>query len=316
MPRESQASFNLRHDLYELAVTNALPMAGFLFAVHQRGTSRPPVTLREDFSGTAALARGWLALNPKHRALAVDRDKRVLRRAIEVVGSSTTSTPLANRLTARTTDVLAATDRADILAATNFPLGYFHTRPELIAYLRHARRCLTKHGVFVADLYGGSNAFEQGVTSRAIHETRPSGSVKQADVLSSRGDQQHSTNSRAKRTRRSLAVAFRYHWEQSAANPTTNLVTNHIHFELPAGSAFNPSKTTRHIRNAFTYHWRLWSIPELRDAMLEAGFASVEVYDRLADGIDADGTTYVAPLREDDELDDPYVVYVVARKDA
>jgi hypothetical protein len=50
--------------------------------------------------------------------------------------------------------------------------------------------------------------------------------------------------------------------------------------------------------------------------MLEAGFASVEVYDRLADGIDADGTTYVAPLREDDELDDPYVVYVVARKGA
>jgi hypothetical protein len=32
--------------------------------------------------------------------------------------------------------------------------------------------------------------------------------------------------------------------------------------------------------------------------------------------MDADGTTYVAPLREDDGVDDPYVVYMAARRDA
>jgi hypothetical protein len=94
----------------------------------------------------------------------------------------------------------------------------------------------------------------------------------------------------------------------------TNLVTNHIHFELPPRSQFNASPRPRHIRSVFTYHWRLWSVPELRDAMLEAGFASVEVYDRLADGVDADGTVYVAPLGDGDGLDDPFVAYVAARK--
>jgi predicted RNA methylase len=311
MPRESQASFNLRHDLYELAVTNALPMAGFLFAVHQNGAPRPPVALREDFSGTAALARGWLALNARHRAIAVDRDKRVLHRAIEVLGSAITSM----RFTTRAADVLATNDRADILAATNFPLGYFHSRTDLLTYLRHARRCTNKHGIFVADLYGGSNALDLGITSRRVLGPRPWGS-DQAIGSAPGTTPKSSSRRKARATQRANAAALLYHWEQAAANPTNNLVTNHIHFELPPRSAFNATSRTRHIRNAFTYHWRLWSIPELRDAMLDAGFARVEIYDRLADGIDADGTTYVAPLRDEDELDDPYVVYIVARRDA
>jgi hypothetical protein len=32
------------------------------------------------------------------------------------------------------------------------------------------------------------------------------------------------------------------------------------------------------MKDAFTYDWRLWTIPELRDAMLEAGFSDVAVF--------------------------------------
>jgi hypothetical protein len=77
-----------------------------------------------------------------------------------------------------------------------------------------------------------------------------------------------------------------------------------MHFALPGGGE---------LRDAFVYDWRLWSIPELRDAMAEAGFASTEVHDRLGDAIDGDGNLMVRPVRGE-ELDDTFVVYIVARK--
>jgi hypothetical protein len=101
---------------------------------------------------------------------------------------------------------------------------------------------------------------------------------------------------------------FWYVWEQRSANPLTGRVLNAIHFRRPDARG-----GVRHIKDAFTYDWRLWSIPELREAMTDAGFASTEVHDRLGGAIDADGTLYVRPIDDPAELDENYVVYVVAR---
>lgn len=100
-----------------------------------------------------------------------------------------------------------------------------------------------------------------------------------------------------------LRGGVRYTWEQRDADPLTGRVLNAMHFTLPDG---------REVRDAFTYDWRLWSVPELRDAMADAGFATSEVYDRLGDAIDADGNLLVRPVRGD-ELDDTFVVYLAAR---
>lgn len=62
---------------------------------------------------------------------------------------------------------------------------------------------------------------------------------------------------------------FDYIWDQAAVNPITHEVTNYIHFEFPDGS-----KRER----AFTYHWRLWSLPEIRELAIEAGFKDCIVY--------------------------------------
>ncbi len=42
-----------------------------------------------------------------------------------------------------------------------------------------------------------------------------------------------------------------------------------IHFELPDGSRMD---------KAFRYEWRLWTIPEIREILQEAGFSKVTVY--------------------------------------
>jgi hypothetical protein len=62
---------------------------------------------------------------------------------------------------------------------------------------------------------------------------------------------------------------FTYIWDQNHYNPINNHVLNHIHFSFPDGTK---------IRKAFTYDWRLWSLPEIQELLLESGFKHVSVY--------------------------------------
>jgi cyclopropane fatty-acyl-phospholipid synthase-like methyltransferase len=62
---------------------------------------------------------------------------------------------------------------------------------------------------------------------------------------------------------------FTYVWDQHHYNPITNRVVNHIHFKFPDGTK---------IKKAFTYEWRLWSLPELQELLKEAGFSNVAVF--------------------------------------
>ena len=62
---------------------------------------------------------------------------------------------------------------------------------------------------------------------------------------------------------------FTYFWEQVSYDPITAQVVNHIHFRLRGG---------RTIRRAFTYHWRLWTLPELHELLQEAGFAPPTIF--------------------------------------
>ncbi len=62
---------------------------------------------------------------------------------------------------------------------------------------------------------------------------------------------------------------FTYIWDQHSYNPVTGAVVNYIHFEFPDGSEW---------RKAFTYKWRLWTLPEIRELLREAGFKKIAVY--------------------------------------
>lgn len=62
---------------------------------------------------------------------------------------------------------------------------------------------------------------------------------------------------------------FTYVWDQASFDPVTANLVCHIHFHFSDGSK---------IKKAFTYDWRLWTIPEVREILLEAGFSNVTVY--------------------------------------
>ena len=62
---------------------------------------------------------------------------------------------------------------------------------------------------------------------------------------------------------------FTYVWEQASYDPISGDMVCYIHFNFNDGSR---------LKKAFVYEWRLWTLPELREILSEAGFADVTVY--------------------------------------
>jgi hypothetical protein len=62
---------------------------------------------------------------------------------------------------------------------------------------------------------------------------------------------------------------FSYLWEQSRYNPVNADASFYISFKFQDGSC---------LKRAFAYHWRFWTIPEVRELLAEAGFRESHVY--------------------------------------
>lgn len=62
---------------------------------------------------------------------------------------------------------------------------------------------------------------------------------------------------------------YTYYWDQVSYDPVKHHGLYAIHFK--------DSKGEFH-KNVFTYDWRVWTIPEVREIMIEAGFKDTAVY--------------------------------------
>ena len=102
----------------------------------------------------------------------------------------------------------------------------------------------------------------------------------------------------------SIDDTVEYIWEQHSFDPISHDYTFYIHFEFEDGSK---------MRKAFRYHWRLWSIPEVRELLEEAGFKSSSVYWEGTDEDTGEGTGEFMPQLRGD-ADPAWISYIVARK--
>jgi len=96
---------------------------------------------------------------------------------------------------------------------------------------------------------------------------------------------------------------FTYLWEQEHYDPISGRLVCHIHFDFPDGSR---------LERAFSYDWRLWSLPEIRELLEEAGFGRVLCYWQ---GWDEDGNPdgIFVPV-EEGEPDAGWIAYLTAEK--
>ena len=72
-----------------------------------------------------------------------------------------------------------------------------------------------------------------------------------------------------KNEEKNVGRKFTYYWHQEGFDPVSNEAVFHIHFRL---------KNQKKIEQVFSYDWRLWSIPELKELLEEIGFKKTHVY--------------------------------------
>jgi hypothetical protein len=254
-----------RHRLYERSVQDTAQEVALITQFYEELRARKPRVLREDFCGTARLACEWVHANPRHRAFGVDIDHRVLDWGREH-NLGRLSRGEQRRVSLLEGDVLRTrTSRADILVAFNFSYWVFKRREQMRAYFQAARRGLDADGLFMLDVFGGSEAFD---------ECRE----------------------------RTQFRGFTYVWEQASYDPVSGDYLCHIHFTFPDGSR---------LRRAFTYDWRLWTLPELRELLEEAGFRRTTVYWEQT-GRDGEGNGEYAPAERGD-ADPAWIAYLIAQ---
>jgi len=107
---------------------------------------------------------------------------------------------------------------------------------------------------------------------------------------------------------------YEYVWDQHRFNPLTAETLCYIHYRFPDGSR---------LEKAFTYDWRLWSIPELVDLLSEVGFADTKIFwEQLEDDEESDDDEemlygngeYDDVTGKDVEQQESFLVYVVGVK--
>jgi hypothetical protein len=197
---------------------------------------------REDFCGTAQLATAWVLRDSRHRAWAVDLLAAPLewarRHRLPRLGAA------ARRLELVQADVRSVTrPRVDVVAALNFSYWVFKSRDELLGYFRSVRRSLGPRGIFFANAFGGTAAMDELVETRRVPASQGPDGLR--------------------------IPSFRYVWEQARFNPISHDLLCYIHFRFRDGGQ---------IRRAFRYDWRMWTLPEIRELLLEAGFRTADVY--------------------------------------
>lgn len=102
---------------------------------------------------------------------------------------------------------------------------------------------------------------------------------------------------------------FTYIWEQVKFNPINGKMHCRISFKMRDGSMIRP---------AFEYHWRVWTMPEIREVLADAGFKRTRVYwegveDEANDEGFFEGNGEFVET-EDGDADQSYICYIAAEK--
>ncbi len=104
---------------------------------------------------------------------------------------------------------------------------------------------------------------------------------------------------------RRVEGGFTYVWDQARYLPGTGDYRCHIHFRFRDGTE---------MKKAFTYDWRFWSMPEIKDLLREAGFRHVDSFFEQSDDDDDGNGVFV---RDDSgktaEDCAGWIAYVIAR---
>jgi len=97
---------------------------------------------------------------------------------------------------------------------------------------------------------------------------------------------------------------FTYVWDQADFDPISAEILCKIHFEFRDDSR---------MRNAFVYDWRLWTLPEMRELMEEAGFTDIHVLWEGTDRKTMEGNGVFRRVRRGGD-EEAWIAYVIGKR--
>lgn len=266
------------HHLYEASVQNVDADVDFIERVWREARGNAPRTLREDFCGTASLCAEFVRRHETRHAWGVDLDEPTLDWG-RTHRLALLTPAAAERVVLERRDVRKVKEpKVDVQVAFNFSYFVFHDRDTLRGYFESVHASLGERGMFLMDLFGGVES-EQELEEETAHDAQ---------------DDPDGTE----------IPAFSYFWDQDQLNAIDRALRCYIHFGV-AGVG--------RIRKAFTYDWRFWTLPELRELLVEAGFQRSTVY---VEGWDEDEDEPDGDFQATDHLDNEggFVAYLVAER--
>ncbi len=229
--KKTQKTFD-KYFYYIKSVQSPEEDIDFFTKTYQSIYSKKPYIFREDFCGTFITGLKWVKKHPKNQAIVIDKSLEPL-----TYGKKNHLTQLKNsdrkRLKIIKKSILSPRlESADIISVSNFSYFIFKEQERLLKYFKNVKRQLKKQGLFIIDVFGGSQCLEP------CEESIDHG-------------------------------GFTYYWDQESFDPITHHGVFHIHFKR---------KNEKKRKKVFSYDWRMWSIPELKDILQRAGFSKTYIY--------------------------------------
>ncbi|KAK9127733.1 hypothetical protein Syun_016530 [Stephania yunnanensis] len=240
---------------------------------------RTPLHLQEDFCGTALLSTEWLRSDPRRTAVGVDLDLEALtwcfENNIDKIGADACSriSLFHGNVLQPTEAKLVKYDLQDLVknvtvneseacletSATKAQYSDFaehelmeNCRPlparDIVCAFNYSCCCLQKRKDLILYFKHVHSALSQ------------KGGIFVMDVYGG-------TSSEHELRLQRKFPNFTYVWEQAEFDIIRRTTKISLHFNL--------HKQQRKLRHAFSYSWRLWSLPEIKDCLEEAGFQSV-----------------------------------------
>ena len=99
---------------------------------------------------------------------------------------------------------------------------------------------------------------------------------------------------------------FTYYWAQKNFNPVSRSIHCAIHFKKSGD---------KKRKDVFTYDWRLWTLPEIKDILEEVGFCNVHFYwEETGEDGEGNGVFKLVSTRNIPEPCESWVAYIICEK--
>ena len=238
--RKKELSVDLKYHLYTCAVQDPKETVKTIDSIFTQNFKKNALSIREDFCGTFLVGCEWIKSSANRKAVGIDLGAEPLKYADNNISNLLDTQERARAILHRQDVRIPTLPRVDVIIAENFSFYVLQKRAELVSYFRTCLSSLEKEGLLILDMIGGRE-----FTATPRRDVKP-----------------------LKKSETKLASNVFYRWTQRSFNPVTNNGQYSIDFKI---------KNKWH-NEVFQYDWRVWTIPEVKEALVDAGFDEVLIY--------------------------------------